>query len=83
MYQKKNVAQRGFYRILWHYADGNPTVALRFFRFSLRRDQKTEKMVVRLFQAPQADELEKMPKPMLAILRSIVQLEMSTPEELI
>ncbi|MGO1191690.1 MAG: ATP-binding protein, partial [Vibrio casei] len=75
-------AQRGFYRILWHYADGNPTVALRFFRLSLRRDQKTEKVVVRLFQAPQADELEKMPKPMLAILRSIVQLEMSTPEDL-
>ncbi|OEF30167.1 ATP-binding protein [Vibrio rumoiensis] len=75
-------ARRGFYRILWHYADGNPTVALRFFRLSLRRDQKTEKVVVRLFQAPQADELEKMPKPMLAILRSIVQLEVSTPEEL-
>lgn len=75
-------ARYGFYRILWHYSDGNPTVALRFFRLSLRKDQKTEKVVVRLFQAPQADELEKMPKPMLAILRSIVQLEISTPEEL-
>ncbi|MFV0575451.1 MAG: ATP-binding protein [Vibrio sp.] len=75
-------ARYGFYRILWHYADGNPTVALRFFRLSLRKDQKTEKVVVRLFQAPQSDELEKMPKPMLAILRSIVQLEVSTPEEL-
>lgn len=75
-------ARYGFYRILWHYADGNPTVALRFFRLSLRKDQRTEKVVVRLFQAPQSDELEKMPKPMLAILRSIVQLEVSTPEEL-
>lgn len=75
-------ARHGFYRILWHYADGNPTVALRFFRLSLRKDTKTEKVVVRLFQAPQSDELEKMPKPMLAILRSIVQLEISTPEEL-
>lgn len=75
-------SRHGFYRILWHYADGNPTVALRFLRLSLRKDQKTEKVVVRLFQAPQSDELEKMPKPMLAILRSIVQLEISTPEEL-
>ncbi|WP_105901515.1 ATP-binding protein [Vibrio gangliei] len=75
-------ARHGFYRILWHYADGNPTVALRFFRLSLRKDQQTDKVVVRLFQAPQSDELEKMPKPMLAILRSIVQLEVSTPEEL-
>ncbi|WP_086980935.1 ATP-binding protein [Vibrio aphrogenes] len=75
-------AKQGFYRILWHYADGNPTVALRFFRLSLRKDQQTDKVVVRLFQAPHSDELEKMPKPMLAILRSIVQLEISTPEEL-
>ncbi|WP_153447121.1 ATP-binding protein [Vibrio algicola] len=75
-------ARRGFYRILWHYSDGNPTVALRFFRLSLRQDQKTNEVVVRLFQAPEAEELEKMPKPMLAILRSIVQLEISTPEEL-
>ncbi|MBD1572855.1 ATP-binding protein [Vibrio sp. S17_S38] len=75
-------ARQGFYRILWHYSDGNPTVALRFFRLSLRQDQKTDKVVVRLFQAPESEELEKMPKPMLAILRSIVQLEVSTPEEL-
>ncbi len=75
-------AKKGFYRILWHYADGNPTVALRFFRFSLRRDKTTDQVVVRLFQAPVADELEKMPKPMLAVLRSIVQLEVASQEEL-
>jgi hypothetical protein len=75
-------AQTGFYRILWHYADGNPTVALRFFRYSLRRDKATLQVVVRLFQAPEADELEKMPKPMLAVLRSIVQLEVASQEEL-
>jgi hypothetical protein len=75
-------AQTGFYRILWHYADGNPTVALRFFRFSLRREKTTNHVVVRLFQAPVADELEKMPKPMLAVLRSIVQLEVASQEEL-
>lgn len=75
-------AKNGFYRILWHYADGNPTVSLRFFRLSLRRDKSTERVVIRLFRAPESEELEKMPKPMLAVLRSIVQLEVATQEEL-
>ncbi|MCG9698201.1 ATP-binding protein [Shewanella sp. Isolate11] len=75
-------ARIGFFRILWHYADGNPTVALRFFRLSLRRDKTTNDVVVRLFNAPTNEDLEKMPKPMLAILRSVVQLEVSSPEEL-
>ncbi|MCY9855919.1 ATP-binding protein [Vibrio mediterranei] len=74
-------AKQGFYRILWHYSDGNPTVALRFFRFSLRRDKDTDAVVVRLFHAPESEELDKMPKPMLAILRSIVQLEAASPED--
>lgn len=74
--------RQGFYKILWHYADGNPTVALRFFRLSLRLNTQTQHVVVRLFNAPQSEELDTMPKPMLAILRSIVQLEVSTPEEL-
>ncbi|PMJ92104.1 AAA family ATPase [Vibrio sp. 10N.261.55.A7] len=75
-------AKKGFYRILWHYSDGNPTVALRFFRLSLNRDKKTNQVKVRLFNAPQSTELESMPKPMLAVIRSIVQLEVASPEEL-
>ncbi|KQH84227.1 AAA family ATPase [Vibrio furnissii] len=75
-------ARRGFYRILWHYADGNPTFALRFFRRSLNRNKETQQVVVRLFHIPESQELEKMPKPMLAVLRSIVQLEVAAPEEL-
>ncbi|MCW8348527.1 ATP-binding protein [Vibrio sp. ZSDZ65] len=75
-------ARQGFYRILWHYSDGNPTVALRFFRLSLRRDKTNGHVVVRLFHAPESEELEKMPKPMLAILRSIVQLEAASPDDL-
>lgn len=75
-------ARQGFYRILWHYADGNPTVALRFFRLSIRRNKETDAVVVRLFHAPESDELEQMPKPMLAVLRSIVQIEIASPEEL-
>ncbi|MBY8297944.1 ATP-binding protein [Vibrio fluvialis] len=75
-------AKQGFYRILWHYSDGNPTVALRFFRRSLNRNKETQQVVVRLFHTPESQELAKMPKPMLAVLRSIVQLEIASPEEL-
>ncbi|GAB2660412.1 AAA family ATPase [Vibrio panuliri] len=73
-------AKQGFYRILWHYSDGNPTVALRFFRLSIHRNKETEQAVVRLFHVPESQELENMPKPMLAVLRSIIQLEIASPE---
>ncbi|PKF63122.1 AAA family ATPase [Psychromonas sp. psych-6C06] len=75
-------ACHGFYRILWDYSDGNPTVALRFFRRSLFKNSETNTVQVRLFQIPSSEGLEKMPKPMLAVLRSIVQLEVASPEEL-
>ncbi len=75
-------AKQGFYRILWHYADGNPTVALRFFRRSLNRNKETGAVNVRLFHVPDSQDLEQMPKPMLAVLRSIVQLEVASSEEL-
>ncbi|RYU64629.1 ATP-binding protein [Aliivibrio finisterrensis] len=75
-------AKNGFYRILWDYSDGNPTVALRFFRLSLYKDKETDTVLVRLFRAPQSDDLETMPKPMLAVLRSIVQLEVASPIDL-
>ena len=74
-------ARNGFYRILWDYSDGNPTVSLRFFRRSLFED-KQGNVKVRLFVIPSSEGLENMPKPMLAILRSIVQLETASPEEL-
>ncbi|OLQ88381.1 AAA family ATPase [Vibrio panuliri] len=73
-------AKQGFYRILWHYSDGNPTVALRFFRLSIHRNKETGQAVVRLFHVPESQELENMPKPMLAVLRSIIQLEIASPE---
>ncbi|WP_095497235.1 ATP-binding protein [Paraferrimonas haliotis] len=75
-------AEMGFYRILWDYSDGNPTVALRFFRMSLHRDKTDDQVYVRIFKAPDAKELETMPKPMLAVLRAIVQLEVASAEEL-
>ncbi|WP_165311393.1 AAA family ATPase [Vibrio ziniensis] len=75
-------AKQGFYRILWHYSDGNPTVALRFFRRSLNRNKETGVVNVSLFHVPDSQDLEQMPKPMLAVLRSIVQLEVASSEEL-
>ena len=77
---EKDRAKKGFYRILWDYSDGNPTVALRFFRRSLFRNE--EGVQVNVFKTPSSEGLDKMEKPMLAILRAIVQLEIATHEEL-
>jgi hypothetical protein len=79
---EKQRAEQGFYRILWDYSDGNPSVALRFFRQSLHQDKISGEVFVRIFKAPDAKELENMPKPMLAVLRAIVQLEVASAEEL-
>ena len=75
-------AKKGFFRMLWDFSDGNPTVALRFFRRSLFRSTKANEAQVKLFKTPSVEGLENMPKPMLAVLRSIVQLEIASPEEL-
>lgn len=53
----------------------------RFFRLSLHRNKDTDAVLVRLFKAPHSDDLETMPKPMLAVLRSIVQLEVASPSD--
>lgn len=75
-------AQNGFFRILWNYSDGNPSVALRFFRMSLFKDIEKKRVVARIFKAPEDKGLELLPKPMLAVLRAIVQLELASAEEL-
>jgi hypothetical protein len=79
---EEETAKVGFFRILWNYSGGNPTVALRFFRMSLFTNTEKERVVVRIFRAPDDKELEALPKPMLAVLRAIVQLEIASPEEL-
>lgn len=61
-----------YYRLLWDYAGGNPAVALTFWRRSLWESEG--KTSVRLFDAPSAAQLDRLPDETLFVLRAVVQL---------
>lgn len=63
-----------FYRLLWDYAQGNPGVALHAWRTSLGVDAKGE-VWVKLFQAPDSRDLDRLSDNVAFVLRAIVQLE--------
>lgn len=73
-------AERDFSRILWDYSVGNPTVALHFLCQSL--GQREGQTYVRLFRRPAIADLETLPSNMYFVLRSIVQLDRASAEDL-
>lgn len=73
-------SQAGYYRLLWDFSRGNPAVALHAFRESLFVSDEDE-MVVRLFKEPSPEEIEDLPRTLLFVLRTAVQLELASPEE--
>ncbi len=77
----KERTQRGFFRMLWDFSDGNPSVALHFWRTSLRQRPDGEVQVL-LFDAPEPTDLESMPLPVLFVLRALVQMGQATAETL-
>lgn len=78
-------AERGFYRMLWDLADGNPGVALEIWRNSLYvgagADEHTAE--VRYFQEPAAVAIERLPLTALFVLRAIVQLERAATDDIV
>lgn len=76
--EEEDSLERRFYRMLWDYSDGNPTVALYFWRNCLgTREDDPDNVVVRLFERPDATVIERLPLDVLFVLRAIVQLEMA------
>ena len=69
-----------YHRLLWDYAGGNPRVALHFWLRSLVPDGD-EKVRVRLFAAPEADDLELLEDESRFILASLTAHENLTLEE--
>jgi hypothetical protein len=69
-----------YHRLVWDYADGNPRIALHFFRLSLVfvRDKHVD---VRLFSMPQVDDLEPFETSTWFTLACLVQHENLTVEE--
>ncbi len=70
--------EANYYRLLWDYASGNPGVALHFWRRSLGVGP-SGKVLVRLFDAPDATHLEALPDSSAFVLRAIVQLGSGAP----
>jgi len=75
--------KRDFYRILVDYSDGNPEVALYWWRASLYRRPPDETVHVRLFPAPSTGQLEDLPSTFYFVLRSVVQLELAIEADVI
>ncbi|MGD8859804.1 MAG: ATP-binding protein [Myxococcales bacterium] len=74
-------AERGFNRILWDYAGGNPSVALYFWADSLV--MRNGRLHVRLFPIPELSDLEELPSGVHFVLRTILQLELASERSII
>lgn len=71
-----------FHRLIWDYADGNPRVALHFFRLALAPDPlHATRVDVRLFPMPEAQALERFKQRTQFVLACLVQHENITPQE--
>ncbi len=69
-------AEVNYYRLLWDYANGNPGVALQFWRDSLCLDDE-DRCWVRLFEPPSTSDIESLPDEAIFVLRAVVQLELA------
>ncbi len=74
--------EQNYYRLLWDYSEGNPAVALHFWRASLRKDD-AGRVHVQLFAAPDTADLEALPDPAVFVLRAVVQLELAAMDDLV
>jgi len=75
--------KRDFHRVLWDYSDGNPRVALHFWKQSLYRKPPDEDIYVRLFSAPSTSELDGLPSTSYFVLRTVVQLELAVEKDVV
>lgn len=79
--EQENRTEASYYRLLWDFSNGNPAVALHAFRESLFINPSGD-TVVRLFREPPPEQIEELSMTLLFILRSVVQLEFATFQEI-
>lgn len=63
-----------YFRRLHDYTDGNPAIALEFWRRSLFTVEGSEKVVALTFERPDNQALSSLPMPALLVLRAILQM---------
>ena len=73
---------QGYFRLLWDYSKGNPTIACHFWLRSLVPQDSGRAVRVHLFAAPQIEELEKLPDDIAFALTAIVEHESANVAEL-
>ncbi|SLK01145.1 hypothetical protein [Novosphingobium mathurense] len=69
--------KRGYFDRLAEYVNGNPAIALDYWRQSLFVDGLDQRVVVRTFDAPAVDRLAALPLPSLFVLRAIMRMDMA------
>lgn len=70
--------EASYYRLIWDYAAGNPGVALHTWRSSLGVDIEGNTWV-RVFQAPDTRDFERLPDATLFVLKAVLQLSPAAP----
>ena len=63
---------------MWDYSNGNPAVALEFWRQSLFIDADDENQV-RLVPTPDTTDLEQLTDEAIFVLRAVIQLDLAAP----
>jgi hypothetical protein len=71
-----------YYRLIWDYAGGNPGIALHAWRLCLGVLPDGE-VAVKVFDAPDARELDTLPDSAVFVLRAVVQLESARSEDVV
>jgi hypothetical protein len=75
-------ARAGYFRLLWDYSQGNPAVALHYWRQSLS-DAKDGAHLVRLYEPPSTDDLERLPDSSVFVMRAVVQFGHPTIDDIV
>ncbi|MCA9625408.1 MAG: ATP-binding protein, partial [Myxococcales bacterium] len=75
-------ARNGYFRLLWDYSLGNPAVSLHFWRASLRTSP-SGKHVVRLFDPPSTEDLDRLPDSTVFVLRAVLQLDHASVDDIV
>ena len=73
---------QGYFRLLWDYADGNPTIASYFWLRSLVPEESGKSVRVHLFAAPKIEELEALPDDIVFVLTGVLEHESASANEL-
>ncbi|MEZ5656102.1 MAG: hypothetical protein R3E04_09485 [Sphingobium sp.] len=75
--------KRSYFDRLAEYAQGNPAIAIEYWRRSLFVDGLSGRVMVRTFATPDVARLSEMPLPAMFVLRAILQMDIATEDAIL